>query len=158
MVITWRRARRNTTEPPAGARFDISFRASLRGPRLSGTITGIDYLDMRADGRAQLHIHARIATEDGQAIAFFADGVDTPSRGHKRLSTPRERLFSHRIPGLCLAESATRMGSGHRRSGQGPGQSNSVRRLTRRCTRRGLGLNLSPFLAQTLGLGWRPFT
>jgi hypothetical protein len=41
--------------PPAGARFDVGIRGSLRGPRLSGTITGVDYLHMRADGRAQLH-------------------------------------------------------------------------------------------------------
>ncbi|MDN5943456.1 MAG: DUF3237 domain-containing protein, partial [Nitrospira sp.] len=44
----------NTAVPPAGARFDVSFRGSLRGPRLSGTIVGVDYLHMRADGRAQL--------------------------------------------------------------------------------------------------------
>ena len=67
--------------PPAGARFDISIQGSLRGPRLSGTVVGVDYLHMRADGRAQLHIHAKITTEDGQAIAFFADGVALPQQG-----------------------------------------------------------------------------
>ena len=36
---------------------------------------------MRADGRAQLHIHAKITTEHGHAIAFFADGVALPQEG-----------------------------------------------------------------------------
>ena len=67
--------------PPAGARFDVSFRGSLRGPRLSATVVGVDYLYMRPDGRAELHIHAKITTEDGQNIAFFADGVALPQEG-----------------------------------------------------------------------------
>jgi hypothetical protein len=36
---------------------------------------------MRADGRGQLHIHVQIATEDGQNIAFYADGVTFPQEG-----------------------------------------------------------------------------
>jgi hypothetical protein len=71
----------NVTLPTAGARFDVHFRGVLRGPRLSGTVVGIDYLHMRADGRGELHIHARITTEDGQNIAFFADGVIFPQEG-----------------------------------------------------------------------------
>lgn len=71
----------NVAVPPAGARFDIHFRGTLRGPRLSGTVLGVDYLHMRADGRAQLHIHAKITTEDSQPIAFFADGVALPQEG-----------------------------------------------------------------------------
>jgi Protein of unknown function (DUF3237) len=67
--------------PLAGARFDVHFRGTLRGPRLSGTVVGADYLHMRADGRGQLHIHARIATEDGHNIALFADGVVFPQEG-----------------------------------------------------------------------------
>jgi hypothetical protein len=67
--------------PPEGARFDVAFEGSSRGPRLKGTATGVDYLHMRADGRAQLHIHAEITTEDGEKIALFADGVATPEEG-----------------------------------------------------------------------------
>jgi hypothetical protein len=67
--------------PPAGARFDVHFRGVLRGPRLSGTVVGVDYIHMRADGRAQLHIHARIATDDGHPVSFFADGVALPQPG-----------------------------------------------------------------------------
>ena len=37
--------------------------------------TGVGYVHIRADGRAQLHIHAEITTEDDKKIALFADGV-----------------------------------------------------------------------------------
>jgi len=67
--------------PPAGARFDVAFEGIVRGPKLKGTITGVDYLHLRADGRMQLHIHADITTDDGEKIAFFADGVATPEPG-----------------------------------------------------------------------------
>jgi hypothetical protein len=64
--------------PTAGARFDVHVRGVVRGPKLSGTFVGVDYLHVRADGRSQLHIHARITTEDGQNIAFVADGIALP--------------------------------------------------------------------------------
>lgn len=67
--------------PPAGARFDAAFEGVARGPKLKGTIVGVDYLHIRADGRTELHIHAEITTEDGEKIAFFADGVATPEAG-----------------------------------------------------------------------------
>ena len=67
--------------PLAGARFDVHFRGVLRGPRFSGSLVGVDYLHMRADGRGQLHIHARITTDDNHNIAFFADGVVFPQEG-----------------------------------------------------------------------------
>jgi hypothetical protein len=91
----------NTPVPPAGARFDINIRGSLRGPRLSGTVTGVDYLHMRADGRAQLHIHARIATEDGQAIAFFADGVALPHEGTSVFQLRENVTFLTASPGYA---------------------------------------------------------
>jgi hypothetical protein len=67
--------------PPAGARFDVAFDGVARGPKLKGTIAGVDYLHMRADGRTQLHIHAEITTDDGEKIAFFGGGVATPEPG-----------------------------------------------------------------------------
>lgn len=91
----------NTAVPPAGARFDVSFRGSLRGPRLSGTIVGVDYLHMRADGRAQLHIHAKISTEDGQVIAFFADGVALPQAGTSVFQLRENVSFITASPGYA---------------------------------------------------------
>jgi len=68
--------------PAAGARFDHHFQGVLRGPRLSGTLTGIDYVHMRADGHAQqVHAHAQLVTEDGGSIAYFVDGVALPQQG-----------------------------------------------------------------------------
>lgn len=70
------------TPPPAeGARFDVYFEGPVTGPRFNGTVKGVDYLHMRADGRAQLHIHAEITTEDGKKIALAADGVAIPEKG-----------------------------------------------------------------------------
>jgi hypothetical protein len=67
--------------PLAGARIDVGFEGSLLGPKLTGRISGVDYLRIRADGHVQLHIHAEITTDDGQKIAFFADGVASPEEG-----------------------------------------------------------------------------
>ena len=49
--------------PPQGARYDFALEGSIAGPRLRGTVKGVDY------------IHAEITTEDGKKIALFADGI-----------------------------------------------------------------------------------
>ncbi len=70
------------TPPPAeGARFDAYFEGAVSGPKMQGTVKGVDHLHVRADGRCQLHIHAEITTPDGKKIAFFADGVAIPEPG-----------------------------------------------------------------------------
>lgn len=67
--------------PPEGARFDAAFEGSSPGPILKGSVVGVDYMQVRADGRFQLHIHGEITTEDGEKIALFADGVASPREG-----------------------------------------------------------------------------
>ena len=67
--------------PPGGARFDVAFEGSASGPKLKGSVVGVDYLEVRADGRFQLRVHAEITTEDGKKIALFADGVALPREG-----------------------------------------------------------------------------
>jgi hypothetical protein len=67
------------TPPPEGARFDIAFAGSLEGSKLNGSITGVDFLEVRADGRFLLHIHATITTDDGERIALYEDGLLIPS-------------------------------------------------------------------------------
>ena len=70
------------TPPPAeGARFDVYFEGPVTGLTVKGTVKGVDYLHIRADGRAQLHIHAEITTEDGKKIALAADGVAIAQEG-----------------------------------------------------------------------------
>jgi hypothetical protein len=60
--------------PPAGGvRFDAHVEGTVTGPKLKGTIKGVDYIKLRADGRFQLHFQAEITTEDGKKIALYAD-------------------------------------------------------------------------------------
>jgi hypothetical protein len=66
---------------PEGARIDFHLEGSVTGPKLKGTVVGIDYLYFRADGRAQLHIHAEITTEDGKKISLAAGGIAVPEKG-----------------------------------------------------------------------------
>jgi len=70
-----------TPPPPEGARFDLPFEGASIGPRLKGKVTGVDYMQVRADGRFDLHIHAEITTDDGQKISLHADGVALPRPG-----------------------------------------------------------------------------
>ena len=69
--------------PPEGARFDQTFEGELQGPRLRGTIVGTDYLYIRPDGLFQLHLHARITTEDGANIAMRSEGVSHQIEGER---------------------------------------------------------------------------
>jgi len=40
------------TPPPAeGARLDVYFEGPITGPKVNGTVKGVDYLHIRADGR-----------------------------------------------------------------------------------------------------------
>jgi hypothetical protein len=68
--------------PPAeGARFDFHLEGPVSGPKLRGTFSGVDYIYLRADGRAELHIHGAITTEDGKRVALEAGGVAVPEEG-----------------------------------------------------------------------------
>jgi hypothetical protein len=65
------------TLPPQGARFDFVFEGRISGEKLNGTIRGVDYGIVRADGRFDLDLHAQLTTDDGEKIAFYADGIFT---------------------------------------------------------------------------------
>jgi hypothetical protein len=49
-------------------------------------------MNIRPDGRVQLHIHAEITTEDGKKIALYADGVAHFTEGPS-VSDLRENLI-----------------------------------------------------------------
>jgi hypothetical protein len=70
--------------PPEGARFDISFEGDLIGDRINGTIKGIDYLEVRADGHFILNLQACITTDDGVDIKVTESGVN--NQGNLRLN------------------------------------------------------------------------
>lgn len=63
--------------PLTGARFDLSFEGKVFGEKLNGTIKGVDYLEVRADGKFMLNIHATIITDDGEIIAVREHGIST---------------------------------------------------------------------------------
>jgi hypothetical protein len=63
--------------PPQGLRIDVAFEGRATG-RLVGRVKGVDFLRMRADGRADMDIRATIETDDGHRIALSADGVAVP--------------------------------------------------------------------------------
>jgi hypothetical protein len=63
--------------PQSGAHFDISFEGELVGDRIKGTIAGTDYLEVRADGRFFLSLHACIHTADGARIKVIESGINS---------------------------------------------------------------------------------
>ena len=63
--------------PPEGARFNIAFEGRVEGPEISGTKRGIDYLEVRPDGKLILRMQAVITTDDGENIAVYEDGINT---------------------------------------------------------------------------------
>lgn len=84
--------------PPEGARFDIAFEGEVAGDRLNGRIRGMDYLEVRADGRFMLDIRATIITDDGELIALREDGVLTPSPGAPTASLHLNMTFTTHSP------------------------------------------------------------
>lgn len=63
--------------PPEGTRVDIEVEGTSVGI-LEGTINAVDYVVLRADGRADLHIHGYATLPDGTSISVAAVGVATP--------------------------------------------------------------------------------
>lgn len=66
--------------PPTGLRVDIAFEGEARG-RLAGAIRGVDYLNIRGDGRMELDIRAELTTPEGDKIAMRIGGVGLPQPG-----------------------------------------------------------------------------
>jgi hypothetical protein len=60
--------------PEEGVRFDMFFEGYVRGERINGRISGIDYVTLGPDGVSQLHVHGHIITDDGSPIAVHAQG------------------------------------------------------------------------------------
>jgi Protein of unknown function (DUF3237) len=66
--------------PPQGARVDGAYAGPIKG-RVIGSVRGVDYLRIRADGRIDLDTRATIETSDGHRIGLSADGVGAPRAG-----------------------------------------------------------------------------
>lgn len=70
--------------PKEGARFDIYFEGDLVGDRIKGKINGVDFLEVRADGRFFLNLYASIKTDDGAFIQVKETGIN--ENGNLKLS------------------------------------------------------------------------
>jgi Protein of unknown function (DUF3237) len=66
--------------PLQGAQFDVMLAGPVKG-RVTGNMRGIDYLRVRPDGRRELELRGTIETDDGNRIAFTAEGVGSPREG-----------------------------------------------------------------------------
>ncbi len=64
-----------------GARVLVTGRSQAGKGRVGGSIRGVDYQVIRADGRLDLDTRATIETPDGRRIALSASGVGTPRTG-----------------------------------------------------------------------------
>ncbi|HKE94939.1 MAG TPA: DUF3237 family protein [Povalibacter sp.] len=63
--------------PLQGARVDVAFEGNIKG-RITGKVrSGVEYLQLRADGRTDLDGRATVETEDGHRIAMRIEGVAT---------------------------------------------------------------------------------
>jgi hypothetical protein len=64
--------------PLQGARIDVAFEGDIKG-RITGKVrNGVEYLQLRADGRTDLDGRATVETEDGHRIAMRIEGIATP--------------------------------------------------------------------------------
>lgn len=64
---------------PLGRRFDAWFEGDLTGEVLSGKMKGVDYILVRADKVAEIHVRAAVTTPEGinlslQIWGFHRDG------------------------------------------------------------------------------------
>ena len=64
--------------PPQGARIDVAFEGDIKGRITGKVLRGVEYLQLRADGRTDLDGRATVETEDGHRIAMRIEGIATP--------------------------------------------------------------------------------
>jgi Protein of unknown function (DUF3237) len=107
--------------PLQGARIDVAFEGDIKG-RITGKVrSGVEYLQLRADGRTDLDGRATIETEDGHRIAMRIEGVATPRANEPmmdlianvRLTTACESVHA---PVRTASRSRTAPGAGGLRS------------------------------------------
>jgi hypothetical protein len=89
------------TPPPEGGRLDLYLEGPVIDGKLRGDIRGVDYVKFRADGRADLHIHAEITTEDGKKVALEAGGVAIGQPGSSVLALREHASLTSHHPELA---------------------------------------------------------
>jgi hypothetical protein len=98
--------------PPSGSRIDVAFEGSISGPKIKGHMSGVDYLQIRADGQVRLHIHAEIATEAGEKIAFFGDGIIRPDKNTGLLQLRENVTLTSSSPAYAWVNTVVGWGQG----------------------------------------------
>jgi len=78
---------------PEGTRVNAEVAGTIRGPKINGTTKSIDYVLLRADGTALLHIHGVITTEDGDLIYYEGSGFLTPTEQEGRYNAKEAITF-----------------------------------------------------------------
>ena len=92
---------RTSPPPKEGARLDLYLEGPVIAGRLQGSVTAIDYLNMRADGRAELHIHGHITLEDGNMVALEAGGVAIPEGASSTFNLREHVTLTSNHPALA---------------------------------------------------------
>ena len=69
---------------PEGTRVNAEFNGILRGPKINGSVKGIDYVLFRKDGTGILHVHGVVTTEEGELIYIEGSGFVTPTDQERR--------------------------------------------------------------------------
>jgi len=80
--------------PPQGVRIDLPFEGVIEGPKLNGTIRGVDFGEMRADGRFDLNLQAE-ATFVAANLRY--QGPDSIPAGSTHLHLVNEGADAHHI-------------------------------------------------------------
>jgi calcineurin-like phosphoesterase family protein len=60
--------------PACGLRVDVGFDGPVSG-RIDGSMRGVDYLQIRADRRIELHVHGELTADDATKVAVQVEGV-----------------------------------------------------------------------------------
>jgi Protein of unknown function (DUF3237) len=98
--------------PLQGAQFDVIVAGSIKG-RLTGSLRGVDYLRVRADGCREIDLRGTIETDDGSRIAFSADGVATPREGEPIVDLAVKIHLLTATPGYAWVNARPAWGAGH---------------------------------------------
>ena len=99
--------------PLQGARVDVAFEGDIKG-RITGRVRrGVEYLQLRADGRIDLDGRATVETDDGHRIAMRIEGVATPRANEPILDLIANVRLTTAAPKYEDRKS-TRLNSSHR--------------------------------------------
>jgi len=87
---------RQAAPPPAGSQIDVWFERSVSDSKIKEHMSGIDYLQIRADGQVRLHIHAVVIDDGGQGefAGLDREGPHDVERGsHSELGSIVDRAI-----------------------------------------------------------------